>query len=83
VWKSGSLHHSSKDLDRDLDMLPDYPRANVLLSEDFRYFGKAGSDEYKSKFPLVYQTIINLGQGHRVWYDYELHEELCCMKDWV
>jgi Nucleotide modification associated domain 2 len=84
VWKSGSLYHGrSKDLDHDLGEYPKYPRANVLLSSDFRYFGKAGSDEYKSQFPLVWEAVKHLGQGHRVWHDPALYDELRRLKEWV
>jgi hypothetical protein len=83
VWKSGSQHHGNpEDLDRDLGK-PPYSRANVLLSKDFRYFGKAGSDEYKSKFPHVCEAVNLLGQGSRVWHDHALRDELCRMADWV
>jgi hypothetical protein len=71
-WKPGSLHHSREDLGHDLGKCPNYLRANVLLSEDFRYFGKAGTDEYKSRFPDVCHAVERLGQGHRVHHVPEL-----------
>ena len=43
VWRSDALHHGPKDLAHDLGNFPDYPRANVILSTDFRYFGIAVS----------------------------------------
>lgn len=83
VWKTGSLHHGPEHLEHDLGKSSEYLNANVLLSNDFRYFGKAGSDEYKSKFPHVTDAIQKLGQGHRVKHDPALRDELLCMKEWV
>jgi hypothetical protein len=83
VWKSGSLHHGHEDVDHDLGKHSEYLQANVLLSTDFRYFGKAGSAEYKSKFPIVCQAIKCLGQGHRVWLNPAVHDELDLMAKWV
>jgi Nucleotide modification associated domain 2 len=77
------LHDGPNDLVHDLGNHPEYRRANVLLSTDFRYFGKAGSDKYKSKFPAVRKAVESLGQGHRVQLDTAVRDELLAMKDWV
>lgn len=53
VWRSGALHHGPRDLVHDLGEHPDYAKANVLLSDDFRYFGANGSAEYKARYPLI------------------------------
>jgi hypothetical protein len=82
-WRNGSLHHGPKDVVRDLGNHPEYPRANVLLSRDFRYFGEAGSDEYKSKFPRVRRAVERLGRGHRVHQSDALRHELRRMKSWL
>jgi hypothetical protein len=82
-WKPGSLHHGPDHLGHDLGKCPNYLRANVLLSEDFRYFGKAGTDEYKSRFPDVCHAVERLGQGHRVHHVPELGCRLKCMAEWV
>ncbi len=82
-WKPGSLYHGPGDLEHDLGRYPEYPRANVLLSDDFRYFGKAANAEYKTKFPEVRGAVERLGQGHRVWHTPALNEEFLQMKDWV
>lgn len=84
VRRRGALHHDRpNDLVHDLGKKPKYPRANVLLSTDFRYFGKDGGDEYKSKFPAVRDAVKNLGIGHRVLHAPALHDELLAMKNWV
>ena len=66
TWRRGAQYHGPKDLVHDLGDYPKYPRANVLLSTDFRYFGKAASDKYKSKFPRVRKAVESLGRGQRV-----------------
>jgi len=83
VWRSGALHHGPKDMVHDLGRPPDYPRANVLLSEDFRYFGKAGGDDYKRRFPRVKYAVEHLGQGFRVHHSQALRQELLHMASWV
>lgn len=83
VWRSDALHHGPSDLAHDLGNFPDYPRANVILSTDFRYFGIAGTDEYKSMFPLVANAVERLGRGQRVHHDIGLRGQLLKMADWV
>jgi hypothetical protein len=83
VWRSGALHHGPNDIAHDLGEFPDYSRANVLLSTDFRYFGRAGNDEYKSTFPLVRDAVERLGQGERVHHDPVLYDQLLKIADWV
>ena len=70
-------------LEHDLGRYPEYQRANVLLSEDFRYFGIAGSAEYKTRFSEVRRAVERLGRGHRVWHTPALRNEFLQMKDWV
>ena len=84
IWKPGSWHHDDPgDLKHDLGEFPEYFRANVLLSADFRYLGETGNDEYKSKFPLITDAIKHLGPGHRVNHSHPLREELICMEEWI
>ena len=83
AWRKDALHHGPKDLVHDLGSYPDYPRANVLLSTDFRYFGRDGTDEYKSAFPLVGNTVERLGRGQRVHHELALHDELLKMAKWI
>src|SRR5215216_5791538 len=83
VWKRESAYHGPESIENDLGQHPDYPRANVLLSRDFRYFGLAGTDQYKSRFPRVKRAIEHLGQGARLRHNEELRRELIDMADWV
>ncbi len=46
AWRQGAFHHGPKDLVHDLGEPPNYKKANVLLSTDFRYFGASGTAEY-------------------------------------
>ncbi|MDO8771056.1 MAG: hypothetical protein Q7K57_20575 [Burkholderiaceae bacterium] len=71
-WRQGALHHGPRDLVHDLGSHPDYDRANVLLSDDFRYFGANGSSGYKYRYPLIKDAVEHLGQGHRVYHDESL-----------
>jgi hypothetical protein len=81
--KDAQYHARSEDLTHDLGAYPDYLRATVLLSKDFRYFGRAGSNEYKCKFLRVKDAVERLGRGHRIHQDGALHKELLDMADWV
>ena len=83
TWKKGSAYHGPKDLKHDLGRFPNYARANVLLSKDFRYFGRAGTDQYKSKFSRVKRAVENLGRGAGVRHKMALRRELTNMAKWV
>lgn len=78
-WRQGVLHHGPRHLVHDLGEHPVYDRANVLLSDDFRYFGANGSDEYKSQFSLIKDAIEDLGRGHRVYHDEPLRIALLAL----
>jgi hypothetical protein len=80
VWRKGALYHGHQmDLVHDLGDFPKYGRAHVLLSRDFRYFGRNGSAEYKSLYPRVRVAVEQLGQGHRVHHGADLREELLAL----
>lgn len=76
VWRRGALHHGRGHLVHDLGRYPDYANANVLLSENFRYFGRNGKADYKSRYPLIKKAVERLGQGHRIHHDQSLRNEL-------
>lgn len=76
LWRQGALHHGPRDLVHDLGPYPGYLRANVLLSEDFRYLGKNGNADYKLWYPCIKDAVERLGQGHRVRHDERLRNEL-------
>ncbi|MBR0793754.1 hypothetical protein JQ631_32130 [Bradyrhizobium manausense] len=78
--KNAKYHERPQDLVHDLGHQPDYVRSNVLLSSDFRYYGAAGTDEYKSHFPLIRRAVENLGRGHRVNLSRSLADEFLQLK---
>lgn len=63
------------------DVGPRFENAHVLISNDFRYFGKAGTDEYKSDFEHIKNLIESLKRGHRINYEPELREQLINLKN--
>src|SRR5205807_1651134 len=82
-WRRSARNHGPKDLTHDLGKRPRYPRAVVLLSADFRYFGKSGDDQYKSEFSLVKWAVEHLGRSHRVWHEPGLRAQLLDLIDWL
>lgn len=76
VWRKGSRHHGPRHLIHDLGKYPKYPDANVILSDDFRYFGGSGTDHYKTQYPLVGKAVEQLGRGHRIRHDPNLSVQL-------
>jgi hypothetical protein len=81
--KDARYHEKEGDLTHDLGTYPDYPKATVLLSNDFRYFGGDGSAEYKSGYPRLKAAVEHLGQGERVNHPEELYAELWKFKQQV
>ena len=81
--KDAKFHDKPSDLTHDLGEPPDYPRAAVLLSTDFRYFGINGTDDYKSKYDLIRKAVESLGRGQRVNLAPELREQFLAMKKWL
>ena len=76
-----TFHTTHRDLLRDLGRAPNYSRAEVLLSTDFRYFGGEGSDWYKSMYPKIGLAVEKLGQGHRVNHNLDLRDQLVRLKN--
>ena len=74
-WKKNRFHSSDR-LVHDLGSYPAYERANVLLSNKFRYFGTKCPIRYKAKYPRLKSLVEKLGQGSRVHHNPELQEEL-------
>jgi Nucleotide modification associated domain 2 len=82
-WRQGAAYHSAENLEHDLGWHPNYPNAKVLLSDDFEYLGCAGDSNYKRKFPCIKAAVEQLTQGHRVYHDEVLREQLLALKDQV
>ena len=69
------FHDGPENLVHDLGQAPRYERANVLLSDDFRYFGDHGLADYKREFPRIKCAVGQLARGHRVHLSEVLRKE--------
>jgi hypothetical protein len=79
VRKSAAKHHFEFD-HRKKDVGFHFERAFVLLSDDFRYFGRNGTADYKKQYPTVARLIEALTQGHRRYHSVRLRNELMALK---
>lgn len=70
------FHEHPGAMASDIGPAPDYPKANTILSSNFRYFGKAGTDGWKPRAPMLKEMVESLGQGHRVNLTENLRREL-------
>lgn len=77
LFRQGSKVHSQESRDHDVGPAGDHERnANVLVADEFVYFGKAGTDDYKRTYPRLKQSIERMTQGHRIHHAPELASEL-------
>lgn len=77
-WRKGSKLHIGGSLS-DIGE-PPHTKAAVLLSSDFRYFGRAGTGDYKTRYPILADAIYRLRQGHRVNHLPALENELRALR---
>lgn len=68
-------HKTKEHFDKDIIISDD-----VLLSNDFRYFGKEGTAEYKEKYGHIREVIEEMTQGYRVNHSDDLQRELGSLK---
>lgn len=78
---TAKFHASGDQLVRDVGFK--FENSHVVISNEFRYLGKAGTDTYKLKFPLVGKLVTPLMQGHRVNHGEELRRQLIGLKSAV
>jgi hypothetical protein len=78
VLKSSAKYHFDSDRKKDVGF--HFKKAFVLLSDDFRYLGRKGTDEYKKRYPRVGRLIEALTQGHRRYHSAKLRKELMALK---
>jgi hypothetical protein len=64
-----------EDLRNDLGAPPAYVRANVLVSDNYRYFAETRPADYREEFPQIARFVDALGQGHRVNLGERLRDE--------
>jgi len=80
--KRRARYHMQSD-ERKNDVGMKFERAYVLLSRDFRYFGRKGTDDYKRGFPAIAKLIKGLMRGHRVNHSVKLRRQLLGLKNQV
>jgi hypothetical protein len=79
VRKASARYHVNSD-QRRKDVGLHFENAFVLLSDDFRYLGNKGTDDYKQSYWKIRALIENLTQGHRRYHSTELRAELLALK---
>jgi hypothetical protein len=80
VRDGARFHGLPGDLEHDLGEAPLFKRANVLLSDDFRYFGGSLPEHYKTRFKKLAKAVETLGRGHRAHPEPALISELEALK---
>jgi hypothetical protein len=80
--RAGAKFHCSENhLAHDLGEPSSFARANVLLSDDFRYLGGSLPEHYKKRFPNLARALADLKRGHRCYHERALLDELQCLWD--
>lgn len=79
VRKAAAKYHFDSD-QRKKDVGFHFQKASVLLSNDFRYLGQKGTDDYKKRYPIIGRLIEELAQGHRRHHSAKLRKELMALK---
>jgi hypothetical protein len=74
------FHTEATDLLHDLGEPPGYSRAAVLLSNDFRYYGRYATNKYQ-KFSAIKKAVERLKQGHRARFSEEEQRQLLTLKN--
>ena len=77
------FHSLGFGITKDVGGYPEYKNSQVLVSNEFRYFGNCGTADWKLSSPQLKDLVENMGQGHRVNYAPELHDELKILKEQV
>jgi hypothetical protein len=81
IWRKGSkFHKNGSEAYRDIGSSPDYKKATVLLSRDFRYFGDKGLADYGDDFPIIRRAVKELGRSHRVYHRAVLRNQFLDLK---
>jgi hypothetical protein len=75
------VHLDADHRPRDLGTFPGYAKANALVCEDFRYFGRTGTDTWKRQAPRLTALVEALCRGHRANFTPQLADELTALKN--
>ena len=77
IFRDGSKFHDQSHRDHDVVIAKHHKyRANVILANEFVYFGKDGTDEYKNIYSALKESIEGMRQGHRINHSQVLIDEL-------
>ena len=79
VRKAGARYHTNSD-HRRKDVGFHFENAFVLLSKNFRYLGREGTNDYKQKYAKLEHLIENLKRGHRRYLSPGLRKDLLALK---
>ena len=82
VRKRTARYHVDTD-HRRKDVGLHFEHAFVLLSRDFRYFGRKGTAAYKERFPQIREMIQGLTRGHRRYHSPALRKQLLVLQQEV
>ena len=73
------FHAESKHLKKDVGLR--FERGHVLLSKEFRYFGRADAKEFDESYKEIKKLLDGPGRSHRVNHSPELRAELLELKN--
>ena len=84
AWRNGAFHLrrdaviaiSADEMANDLGDAPAYKRAQVLLSDNYRYFAETRPADYRAAYPALGRMINQLGQGHRLKHGDRVRDEI-------
>jgi hypothetical protein len=77
VFREGSKFHGQWHRDHDVGLAGQHNgNANVIIANEFAYFGKNGTDGYKTDYKELERLIGGMRQGHRINHSTELLDEL-------
>ena len=74
--RRGARYHTEDDMDHDLGPAPKRIRARVLVSRNFRFFGRRPPQVDWRRYRALRKRLETLRQGHRVYHAERLCEEL-------
>lgn len=68
IRSDARFHEEGASIERDVGVFPEYDRARVLVSDDYRYFGSSSASPLVDlgPYPAVRSLVRRLKQGHRV-----------------
>ena len=68
--------HGPADCRKDIGRPPEYSGAVVLVSRNFRYFGRVSANRFTDRTGSLMSYVSTVGQGHRVRFPERVRKEL-------